>query len=150
MSSVLVLAGVVFILCGLGFMIVQLRRGDIGIGVLRGESEETRRAVRRAIRDGYADDARVDHLARRALEAAVRPRWARYFFAAMLLLSIVLLAVGSHTVTDIAVRIGHVLLWSGLIALTVVNRRRLDDYRGLRPARPDTSATTASRDSDAI
>ena len=144
LSTILLLAGGALILCGLAVVIVQLRRGDTGIGLSRGESAETRRAVRRAIRDGETDDARVDQLARRALQVTSRPRWARYLFATMLALSIFLLAVGSHRVTDIAVRASQVLLWSGLILLNVVNQRRLDNYRGLRPDLTDTDTTTAS------
>jgi hypothetical protein len=143
MSTILVLAGGALVLCGLAVVIVQLRRSDTGLGLLRGESAETRRAVRRAIRDGETDDARVDQLARRVLQVTSRRRWGRYLFATMLALSILLLAVGPHTVTDIAVRASHVLLWSGLIVLNVVNQRRSDNYRGLRPARTDSDPTTA-------
>jgi hypothetical protein len=143
LSAIFVLAGVALILCGLAVVIVQLRRGDTGIGLLRGESTKTRRAVRRAIRDGDTDDARVDQLARRTLQATSRARWGRYLFATMLALSILLLAVGSHTVTDIALRASQVLLWSGLIVLNVVNQRRFDNYRGLRPPRTDTDAIAA-------
>ncbi|WP_203834272.1 hypothetical protein [Winogradskya humida] len=133
LSTVLVLAGVVFIVCGLGVVVVQLRRGDTGFGLLRGESVETRRAVRRAIRDGETDDARVDELARQTFRMIPRLRWARYFFAGMFVLSIILLAVGDHTAGDTVLRVSQALLWAGLIVLDGVNRRRRDNYRGLRP-----------------
>ncbi|GIF38635.1 hypothetical protein [Actinoplanes xinjiangensis] len=144
LSTVLVLAGIALILCGVGVTIMQLRPGETGIGLLRGGNAETRRAVRRAIREGETEDPGVDRLARAALQAMVPPRWARYLFATMLALAVLLLATGSHTVTDIAVRTSQVLLWSGLLVLNVVNQRRFDNYRGLRPVRADRDTTSAS------
>ena len=131
MNIVLVVAGVVLVLCGLALVLVQLVRGDIGFMRLRGESPETRRAVRRAIRNGETDDARVDQLARRAIRATPGVRWARYFFAAMVVFSIVRLVTGSHQISQIAVQLSYAALWTGLIVLNIVNQRRFDRYRGL-------------------
>jgi hypothetical protein len=133
-SIALVSAGVLFVLFGVIVVVVELRRGDSLFGLLRSESAETRRAVRQAMRDGETDDPHVDHLARRVLRAASRQRWARYFFGGMLALSVLLLAVGPYSVSNILLRSAQILLWSGLIALNVINQRRHDNYRGLRSA----------------
>jgi hypothetical protein len=135
MGAVLVWAGVSLILLGSALAVVQLRRGDVGLRPLRGQSAETRRAVRRAIRDGHTDDAEVDRLARQALRGTPRLRGARYFFAVMMALSIVLLAIGPYRATIVALRGSETLLWAVFIALNVVNQRRYDNYRGL--AEPD-------------
>lgn len=127
----LTLVGVAIVLCGLVVVLVQLMRGDIGIGRLGGESPETRRAVRRAIRDGGTDDAGIDLLARRAIQATPSVRWAKYFFGVMLALSIARLIFGSHQVSQIALQVSQAALWTGLIVLSIVNQRRSDSYRGL-------------------
>ena len=127
-----------FVVCALVGLMVQLHRGDTAFGTMRGRSPETRRAVRRAIREGETGDADVDRLARRAMKGTATARWTTYLFGALLALSVLLLVVGPHTPGQLALRSAHALLWAGLIALNVVNRRRLDSYRGLRPA-PDNS-----------
>jgi hypothetical protein len=132
-GNVLVVAGAVLILCGLAVVIIEVRRGEPGFGQLRGESAETRREVRRAIREGGTDDPRIDQLARRALRATSKVRRARYFFMALLAFSILLLIVGPDTPAQILLRSSHVALWTSAIGLSVVNQRRLDNYRGLRP-----------------
>ena len=131
MNAVLVVTGVAFSLCGLAIVFAQLARGDIGFGQLRGESAETRRAVRRAIRNGQADDARVDRLVRQFIRVTPRVRWAKYFFGAMLALSIVQLVVGAHTTGEVISHLAQACLWVSLIVLSIVNQRRLDSYRGL-------------------
>ena len=131
MSTAFVVAGVAIVLSGLILVFVQLVRGDIGFAQLRGESAETRRAVRRAIRDGETGDARIDQLARRAIQSTPVVRWAKYFFGAMLVVSIVRLIIGSHRISQIAVQVSQAALWAGLIALHIVNQRRSSRYRGL-------------------
>ncbi|MCO8271341.1 hypothetical protein M1L60_12125 [Actinoplanes sp. TRM 88003] len=125
------LSGVSLILIGLVVAVVQLRRGDIGFGQLPGEDRETRRAVRRAIRDGHTDDARIDQLARRILRSTPRVHWAPYFFATMLVLSIAVLIGVAFTGGKVALPASQILLWAALIALDAVNKRRAANYRGL-------------------
>ncbi len=126
-------------------MVVQLTRGDLGFGQLRGLSPETRRAVRRAIRDGGTDDAEVDHLARQTIRLTPRIRWAKYFFGAMLAQSIVQLAVGPHTAGEMVLRSAQAGLWTSLAVLSIVNQRRLDGYRGLKDRSSLVQAPPSSR-----
>jgi hypothetical protein len=134
LGTVLAFAGLALIVCGLVVLTVEVRRGETGFGQLRGESRETRRAVRRAILDGGTDDPDVDRLARRALGRAPNGRGMLYLFGTLLVIALLLLLfVGPYTPGRIALRCCQVLLWSGAIALNLVNRRRLLNYRGLRP-----------------
>jgi hypothetical protein len=98
---------------------------------LRGESRETQRAVRRAIREGCTDDPRVDLLARKTIGSLPRLRWAKYFFAALLVLSAALLIEHIHETGQVILRSAECALWIGAIALSIVNQRRHDGYRGL-------------------
>jgi hypothetical protein len=132
MSTVLVVVGVVLILCGvLAIAVGWSARGNRGFGRLRGESPETRRAVWRAIRDGETDDARVDRLARQVIRATPRVRWAKAFFGMMVALSIVQLVVGPHTTGEIILHLAQAGIWASLTAVSIVNQRRYDSYRGL-------------------
>lgn len=131
MNVLLVVAGVALVLGGLVFVIVRLRRGDIGFGQLRNESPETRRAVQRAIRDGEAEDARVDQLARRVIRAAPNVRGLKYLFGTLVVLSIARLIFDSHTTSDFALHSSQAALWAGAIVADVVAQRRRDGYRGL-------------------
>ena len=116
---------------GLILVVVQLIRGDHGLGWLKGESRETRRAVRRAIRDGGTDDPGIDRLARRVIRSAPRVGWAKYFFGVMLVMSVYLLVRRSDETLEVVQRVLQSALWTGLIVLIVVNERRLNAYRGL-------------------
>ncbi|MET0425347.1 MAG: hypothetical protein ABW046_15795 [Actinoplanes sp.] len=133
LGAALAYAGLAFIVVGIVVMTVQIRRGETGFRQMRGESAETRRAVRRAILDGGTDDPEIDRLARRAFRGMSTERWAQYLFRTLLALSVLLLVIGPHTATRIALQLAHILLWTGAIVLNRVNRRRLDNYRGLRP-----------------
>ena len=130
-NTALVVTGAALVLCGLAIVVVQVRRGDKGFGPLRDESPETRRAVWRAIRNGETDDAAVDRLARQTIRVTPRLRWARYFFGAMLALSVVRLIIGPHTTGEVTAHVAQAGLWSTLVALDIINQRRLDRYRGL-------------------
>lgn len=131
MSTGVVVVVIVFALCGVTAAVVQLVRGDTGLRSLRDESPETRRAVRRAIRDGRTDDARVDQLARWTIQKTPRVRWAKFLFGGLLVLSILQLIFSSHTAGQIVLHSAQAALWTVMIVLGIVNQRRLDGYRGL-------------------
>ncbi len=135
------LAGIALVLCGVVLVVVQVRRGAVGLSPVRGVSAETRRAVARAIRVGETDDPEVDRLARRTLRSENAFRWSIYFYGTMLAVSVYLLIVGPHTPDRVLQQSALVLLWTGLTARDVVNRRRLNRYRGLRPTLTDAGAS---------
>ena len=112
-------------------VVLQVVRGDHGLRRMQGESRDTRRAVRRAIRDGHTDDLRIDQLAREVIRLTPRIRWAKYFFGSMLALSIALLFSSLNEPIQVIRHVSESALWIGFIVLNIVNERRLDGYRGL-------------------
>ena len=131
MSVVLVVVGGAIVVAGIAGVVVQLIRGDHGLKRMRGESRETRRAVRRAIRDGHTDNPRIDELAREVIRSSPRLRWAKYFFGLMLMLSVGLLMTDLVEMSQVVRHGLESTLWIGLIVLSIINERRLNGYRGL-------------------
>lgn len=131
MNIALVLAGVALVLSGLVVLVRRLTKGDIGLGQLRNESPETRRAVRRAIRDGATDDARIDRLTRQVIRATPSVRWTKYLFGILVVLPLGRLVFGSPTTSDVILLLSQAALWTLAIVVTIVNERRVDRYRGL-------------------
>ncbi|MFI5931786.1 hypothetical protein [Actinoplanes sp. NPDC051494] len=122
---VFIVVGVLLVLAGLAVIVVR----TVGAGSpLRGQGRETNRAVRRAIRAGGTDDPEIDRLAREVIRLTPRLRWGKYFYAGMLVLSLGLLVIDHDSTGDIVRHAGTSVLWVGLIVLTVVHERRLDNY----------------------
>jgi hypothetical protein len=92
-DGLLIAFGVVLVLIGVGAIVVGVRRqrADPHIWVPRQHGA----AVQRALRDGHADDPRIDALARSAAARAIRQRWTLWFLPFGVLL------FGAATVSDL-------------------------------------------------
>jgi hypothetical protein len=96
---------------------------------------ETRKAVQHALRVGHTDDPRIDQQTRDLIARSPRMRWAPYLYAVLALLSLLLLISASGTWQYVR-HAATMALWIGLAAMSVVQRRRLESYRGLDVDKP--------------
>jgi hypothetical protein len=91
---------------------------------------DTRKAVQRALRVGHTDDPRIDQATRALIARSPRMRWAPYLYGVLAVFSLLLLISASGTWQYVR-HAATMALWIGLAAMSVVQRRRLEGYRGL-------------------
>lgn len=113
-----------------GLMIVlnfaMVRRGIVPI--VPGDDAATRKAVRRAVRDGHADDRRIDALARDFVGRSPRVPWLPYLYLALVALAVLRLIGGAHQTRDIVVQSTLAVIWLVCAAGARRQQRRLTTY----------------------
>lgn len=87
-------------------------------------------AVQRALRTGHAPDARIDALAREQADRTMRNSWMVGFYAVVLAIQVVLLAIRIAAGDDLLLPVVILVLWAAGLAWLVVYRNRSRRYLG--------------------
>ncbi|MGI5212410.1 hypothetical protein [Plantactinospora sp. CA-290183] len=130
-SWVLIGGGAGLLIAGLLVLAWQFGRRRIDPPLVEGSDPATRRAVRRALRDGHTDDPRVDELAHDLIARNLPAGWVPLFCAGLAVLSLMMLLLGDRDPGDIARTVVTVPLAGIAGYQSWRQRRRMQDYRGL-------------------
>ena len=131
-SALIIAAGAALVVAGILVIAWSVQKRIRNAPLMMGADKATQRAVRTALRRGYADTPDVDALVRDLIEQSRTPRWIPYAYPVLAAFLVALLFMGDQDADDVVrtmIAVLGCLVIGGALWLHV---RRLRRYRGLR------------------
>ena len=131
-SVLTIAAGAALVVAGIIVMAWTMQKRIRNAPLMMGADKATQKAVRAALRRGYADTPDVDALVRDLIEQSRTPRWIPYIYPVLAAFFVALLFMGDQDADDVVrtmIAVLGCLVIGGALWLHV---RRLRRYRGLR------------------